>query len=75
MDHRMYERTTAGQFEGHKVKSVVDLKNGVAIYPAGTVYEIKRKYAGFELWSEPCPTCKSRQIITRVPPSKVELLE
>jgi len=74
MDRKTYEKTTAKEFIGRKVKSLVALTSGRYKFPAGTIFAISDKYNGFDLWSDPCPHCGVSASINKVPPRNVELI-
>mgnify|MGYP001607314169 CR=1 FL=1 len=64
--------------EGSKVITLRELRNGVDIIPKGSIGEVKRRYAGLELYFENrCEHCHfgTRVWITRVEPYNVELIE
>lgn len=75
MTYTEYDRWTEAQLKGRKVVSGMELKNGSASLPAGTVYTIEKKFKGFSLVSDPCPCCGVRHYITRVKPHAVTLLQ
>ncbi len=75
MDQKTYDRTTEREFRGRRVRSLVELKNGWGSLPAGKILTIEKKFNGFNLISDPCPTCGFRLSISRVKPRQIELLE
>lgn len=75
MDRKTYERTTENEFTGRKVKSLVTLKNGMFTIPAGTIFTITKKQAGFEVRSNPCPTCGISSFISRVQPRDIDFID
>lgn len=72
MDRKIYEKTTEKELIGRKVVSLIPLRNGMMILPAGTIWTIHRKQAGFRLLSNPCPHCGIKAWITKVQPRDVD---
>ena len=75
MDRKTYRRIRERDLAGRRVCLVVPLSTGLASWPAGTLAEIERKYAGFTLRSEPCRCCGVRLRATRVSPRCIMLLD
>ncbi len=75
MDLKTYDRTTDKQFRGRQVRTLVQLKNGWAEIPAGTLATIIRKRKGFVLETVACPHCGVKVYISHVGPARVDLVE
>ena len=75
MDRKTYERTREIDFVGRKVKSLKSMSNGLYRFPAGMTFTIERKWAGFELLSDPCPHCGIQAFINRVEPQAVDFTD
>lgn len=72
---KMYERTPERDWLGKKVRSLQEFKNGWFTAPAGTVFVIDQKQAGFGLvLAEPCPCCGLRGSIGKVNPNYLEIV-
>ena len=74
MDAKTYEKNTEKFFVGKKVRTLMQMQNGLMIIPEGAVCTITRKFGGFNLKSEPCKSCGVRIRITRVHREDVELV-
>ena len=74
MNRYDYHHTPERELLGRKVRTLAPLKNGWGIIPTGTIATITRKYSGFSLQAEPCPTCGLCVIISRVQYNRVELI-
>lgn len=59
---------------GRRVQTLIELRNGWGVIPAGTVLMVDRNHAGLALISDPCDHCGLAVSIRRVPESAVELL-
>ena len=59
---------------GLKVKSLVPLANGYVVMPAGTVFEVRRNYAGLSLLSLPCGACGVQAYMSRVPETAIVIV-
>ena len=74
MDRKIYQRLTARELKGRKVRSLRALGNSLGTVPEGTIFTILDKYGGLELASQECPQCRISLTLLRVPPTAVELL-
>ena len=74
MDQKTYRKHTGQWFKGRKVKTLMELKNGWMIIPAGTICTIEGKHSGFSLRSSACVRCGVGIRIGRVQPPQVELI-
>lgn len=61
-----------GDWKGMRVRSLVEMTNGMGSLPAGTAYTVQGTTLGLSLVSDPCPTCGGKQHITRVQSKDVE---
>lgn len=61
-----------GDWKGMRVRSLVEMKNGMGSLPAGTDYTVQGTTLGLSMVSDPCPTCGGKQHITRVQSKDVE---
>lgn len=75
MTREEYGKTPARKLIGRKVRTKVPLSNQLATIPAGTLWTIWAKHAGFSLRSDACDSCGVSVSITKVQPQQVELLE
>lgn len=75
MDATQFKNKTDKWWKGKKVKSLVEIQNGWATLPAGTIFTVKRKWAGLELISDPCDHCGLKVSITKVPYDYIELID
>lgn len=67
-----YEKRTAAQVLGLKVRSLVPLRNGWCRIPAGRVLTIVHKWDGYTLETDPCASCGVAVKVARVQPSMVD---
>jgi hypothetical protein len=74
MDAETYKTTTEKVFKGKKVRTLIEMRNGLMVIPEGTICTITRKYQGFNLTSEPCKSCGVQIRISRVHRRDVELI-
>lgn len=74
MDAKTYQNKTEKFFMGKKVRTLIQMANGLMIIPEGAICTITRKFGGFNLKSEPCEKCGVRIRITRVHRRDVELV-
>lgn len=74
MDRKMYRYLTDAQFRGRKVKSRFEMRNGRFVIPAGTIFTIVKKFGGFSLISDSCPTCGVAVSISKVQPFDIDLI-
>ena len=51
---------------GMKVATLIDLRNGLGVIPAGTKGVVRRAFGGADLDIEACPTCGLKPRIARV---------
>lgn len=78
ISEKEYREHSLTWWEGKKVRLIKEIKNGCEIMPKGAIMEIRGKRSGFELYSEvQCPCCGygTRHEISRVSPSKLELVK
>ena len=75
MDAKIYEKNTEKFFMGKKIRTLIQMQNGLMVIPKGAVCTITRKYGGFNLNSEPCKCCGVQKRITRVSFREVQLIE
>jgi hypothetical protein len=69
-----YHKYTESYWKKQKVKTNKVLRNGFMEIPAGTVCDIKRKFSGFTLETDPCKVCGVRIYIRKVPHEDVDLI-
>ena len=69
-----YKRTPGWKLVGRKARVNRIISNGIGAIQPGGIVEIKRKFKGFEILSEPCGECKVSLRIVKVPPSALDLL-
>ncbi len=74
MDARTYEKHTEKWFMGKKVRTLIQMQNGLMIIPEGAICTITRKFGGFNLKSDPCEYCGVRIRITKVHRRDLELI-
>lgn len=74
MDAKTYQNKTEKYFVGKKVRTLIQMQNGLMIIPEGAICTISRKFGGFNLKSEPCESCGVRIRISRVHRRDVELV-
>lgn len=74
MNANIYQNKTEKFFLGKKVRTLIQMQNGLMIIPKGAICTITRKFGGFNLESEPCEKCGVRIKITRVRRRDVELV-
>lgn len=73
MDAKTYRKYTEKFFMDKKVRTLIQMQNGLMIIPEGTICTITRKFGGFNLKSEPCKHCGVQIRISRVHRRDVEL--
>lgn len=71
MKRSVYRNTPSWKLEGKKVDSIREIGNRLGTLPVGTTFTILRKYAGFELESDPCSVCGVQLRVTKVDPGGV----
>lgn len=67
-------RKPTSWWRGRRVIAEREIVNGYMTLPAGTVFTVRAKFKGFEMYSEPCGCCGGRMNVTRVDRSAVSLL-
>lgn len=75
---KQYKSKTEKYWEGKKVRTLVEMRNGNFVIPKGFILVIDRKYIGFTLKGvNTCDKCGigQRIYITRVEPTELELVE
>ena len=75
MDLKTYNKKTEKFFIGKKVRTLVQMQNGLIVIPKGKICKITRKFGGFNLTTEPCEHCGVGIRISRVHRRDVELIE
>lgn len=70
-----YRKRSSAFWVGKKVRTRGVLRNGVIEIPTGTICEIRRKFKGFTLKTDPCKCCGVSVFISKVPALAVELVD
>jgi len=74
VDAGTYRGHTEKWFMGKKVRTLIQMQNGLMVIPEGATCVITRKFGGFNLKSDPCEHCGVRIMISRVHRRDVELV-
>ena len=74
MREETYKRTPFRVFEGRKVITLENMRNGYVHIPEGTIMTITWKGGGLTLTGNPCDHCGIKPSIGKVHPSRVDLL-
>lgn len=72
ISRKEYDRVPDRDWQGVRVRTTRDLRNGMVKISRGAIATITRKFSGFEIEVEPCPRCKVGARVTRVPPDALE---
>ena len=71
----LYHKHNAKWFQGKKVRTTTELRNGRIVIPKGAHLTIQGKSSGFLLHGMPCDHCGVKVIISKVAPWTVEFVE
>ena len=74
MKQSQYNRLRAWEVKGRKVRLTAEVANRLVIIPAGAICTITQKYGGFNIEGPACSSCGVQAVVSKVHPSKVELL-
>ena len=70
-----YQKTTAAQMNGLRVRTTMEIRNGFTLVPAETVMTIVGKGGGLQLRGDPCEHCGVRVHFRKIPPGIVTLVK
>lgn len=70
-----YNRITAPDWKGKRVRSLVPLNTSQVVVPAGTEFTVEGKFNGLDILGDACSHCGVQVRISRVNPSKLELVD
>ena len=62
MDSNAYNWMTNAHLAGRPIRTLVKMRNGQFVIPAGSTAVIERKFNGFDLVFGPCPTAESSPV-------------
>ena len=70
-----YNRVTAAEWMGVKVRSLRPITTGMMTIPAGTIFSVEGKFSGFDVKADPCSHCGVQARVSRVSCTAFERVE